>query len=611
MVVPLGFQQKFKRNSKKRNQGGLPQEDFWIPGVGRSGDYRVERIGDSPFYGTPPAEINDCERWKSSPVCGGLPFSNQPINPNVKITVDPCRYGFEAEPVIGFMRLPKSAIYYIPPECRPKKPSVTLPDVGDKPSWAGTDYDPPYDYDDNKDLRFILVFEYHSFNYEERVYFDPETNANLGNAVTSEVTRDFALGQYIEKTDNLIEGRLSLLSTINYKRTGSDPESNSDFGETEFPFSHYPKDIYVPQSYYYDAEHYNHQQNCYWGKQKWGVIKNLPPFWKNGSYCQIKNDIKSSIGDFVIGEYVRVNATLTYYKLLFVDNELPLQSIPVEYPRDEPEHMSCCNEVQDLKRQLRQIAKVLAVDQFDNLHGNPLIHSKRKQKFKLRNYLDVMRHQLRQNMEIQGLWELKLNVNGEEVVFNNLSEAIKEMLAMQIATETGVKANTKGMMLMHASLASMRQALYRVWGIVRSTADYLDFPTQEEIVDLELPVTLEDDNLKPKDFLQPSTREVALDRFTEKVSFSNILSVVLKMAEGWIAQNGVRFGANQDPGDVARTRMEELNDKIRATTDETEENFKKFTVDLETQFKGVAGMDVEDTVIKDLKLSRRQKNTLD
>lgn len=88
-------------------------------------------IGDTGLYRTPsePADPEDCERYPNSIFCGGIPLSLKPIDLGVNIVADECNIGIQAEPVIGFIKLPPVAIVYRKPECRIPKPLKEVTNV--------------------------------------------------------------------------------------------------------------------------------------------------------------------------------------------------------------------------------------------------------------------------------------------------------------------------------------------------------------------------------------------------------------------------------------------------------------------------------------------------
>lgn len=100
--------------TKKPRRWELPIPDFDEPPSG------LVPVGDTGLYATPtePADPEDCERYPDSIFCGGIPLSLKPIDLGVSIVVDECNIGIQAEPVIGFIKLPPVAIVYRKPECR-------------------------------------------------------------------------------------------------------------------------------------------------------------------------------------------------------------------------------------------------------------------------------------------------------------------------------------------------------------------------------------------------------------------------------------------------------------------------------------------------------------
>jgi len=97
----------------------------------------------SPFYGTPdtPASPLDCNRWPSSPYCGGNPFDWKPFGISVDavndggsaVNKEGCNIGIQVTPVVMFVKMPPIQIVARNPWCKPEppredaQPTVQLP----------------------------------------------------------------------------------------------------------------------------------------------------------------------------------------------------------------------------------------------------------------------------------------------------------------------------------------------------------------------------------------------------------------------------------------------------------------------------------------------------
>ncbi len=91
------------------------------------------------FYTTPsePADPRDCDRYSSSPFCGGNPFSRELIDIEPSIVVSKCDLGIQLEPTLGFIKLPPVQIVYRSPDCTlPPPPPPSPPPPFEPPDWS-------------------------------------------------------------------------------------------------------------------------------------------------------------------------------------------------------------------------------------------------------------------------------------------------------------------------------------------------------------------------------------------------------------------------------------------------------------------------------------------
>lgn len=91
------------------------------------------------FYTTPsePADPRDCDRYPSSPFCGGNPFSGELVDIEPAIVADDCNLGVQLEPVLGFIKLPPVQIVYRSPDCAlPPPPPPPPPPEFNPPDWS-------------------------------------------------------------------------------------------------------------------------------------------------------------------------------------------------------------------------------------------------------------------------------------------------------------------------------------------------------------------------------------------------------------------------------------------------------------------------------------------
>lgn len=118
----------------------------------------------TPFLGTPglPADPTDCNRYPSSPFCGGNPLTSQIVGFQVRPVIGVCEIGIEITPILGFIKLPPIQIVYRFPNCRQPPPILTIPPVNTEVLPA---YPPNYCADD--DIAMLVIPKIYSFKEEK------------------------------------------------------------------------------------------------------------------------------------------------------------------------------------------------------------------------------------------------------------------------------------------------------------------------------------------------------------------------------------------------------------------------------------------------------------
>ncbi len=113
--------------TRKTRKSGFPG----IPRVVKPQESLVPLTGD--FFVTPsePADPRDCDRYPSSPFCGGMPFDLAPLSLGPAVVFNNCNIGIQFEPTLFYTKLPAfQAVYRFPdPQCRrEKKPRLFNPE---------------------------------------------------------------------------------------------------------------------------------------------------------------------------------------------------------------------------------------------------------------------------------------------------------------------------------------------------------------------------------------------------------------------------------------------------------------------------------------------------
>ncbi|MGL5508771.1 MAG: hypothetical protein ACRDB1_04085, partial [Microcoleaceae cyanobacterium] len=126
--------QPTKPTKASRNSG--------LPEVGFSGELppteHLVQIGDTNFYKTPtePVEPTDCDRWPSSPFCGGNPWTALPVGFEYEVAHNGCGICFTIIPVGGFTRLPPLTYCYLDPACDKEPLAEDQPEEEEDLDWS-------------------------------------------------------------------------------------------------------------------------------------------------------------------------------------------------------------------------------------------------------------------------------------------------------------------------------------------------------------------------------------------------------------------------------------------------------------------------------------------
>lgn len=156
--------QKAQKEAKKI-QLGQPPPSGLVP------------INDWGLYATPnePASPWDCDRYPSSPYCGGNPLNKKPFDLSLEATVqvNPCGVtrSVTVKPTLVHVKLPEVSIAHIPPNCReeyekqgknyvPPPPEGKLDDYQPTPQYA------PYGFDKDAVVCVVTVDQYFQETHE-------------------------------------------------------------------------------------------------------------------------------------------------------------------------------------------------------------------------------------------------------------------------------------------------------------------------------------------------------------------------------------------------------------------------------------------------------------
>lgn len=598
---------KDKRN-KKKNERDNDRNDMWKPGFDTPGDYIRIPVGNNGFYGTPPAELNDCDRWESSPVCGGNPFSKTPFDPGVSIVADKCSIGFKAEPTIAFMKLPPSEILYVREKCRPE---YTPPSSS---NGEETTPFPDYGYGDDDIVRYlvVLISSTSNYSYTETNYSTGEETGYYGYGFSRATTNSLKV---LPDKDVIFKGTF-FSEQKSYRLDGTLLNSrgfdrNVPNSQQSFPHYNYTDSLgtlYSKINYPYlgSANDWNHK----FGVLRYKDFKKRFPHKKRILSTNKSGTLYYSYGGNRIpyAEFSDTKKDTWNYKIEFLEEviqePLPLQFIPPRKPQCSCKNMDCCAKIDKLERLVKSLVQGLGIQNLHQSSVTPLLYSKRDEKVEINNYLDIMRYQTEQLHNMMGLWEVKIKVDGKVVTFDNLAELLTEMMGVMIDVDSNTTATLKSTLLANSSNAAISQAVFKNYFLTDALVQYFGFPLSEKVEVLDLPISL-DKGVKPKDFLSPSRKRVKIETYDEKLNFQNYLSKLLDMADNWTAQNMVQV-KRDNPEATLRERLGKQNDLVEDILEEgiDDEVLKRMEQDLENQYKTISGMNVDSTIAKGIKIKK-------
>lgn len=166
-------------------------------GIGTPPPSGLVPAGNSGIYVTPntPADPRDCDRYPSSPYCGGNPFNNKliDIKPSFTAQIDACGISVSAtlNPTLGFIKLPPVSAAYIDPNCRAEYERKKRHEPPPAPPGERDDYTPtpqysPYGFSPNDIVSVVTIDQY----FEENQDYFPEsgwcvTRNTLGGSINS------------------------------------------------------------------------------------------------------------------------------------------------------------------------------------------------------------------------------------------------------------------------------------------------------------------------------------------------------------------------------------------------------------------------------------------
>ena len=482
-----------------------------LPNVVPPQDSLVPLVSD--FYVTPsdPADPRDCDRYPSSPFCGGIPFDTAPLGLGPSIVADECNIGIEFEPTLLFNRLPAFQLVYRKPGCRQyEEPPTPDPDKpGDFPTRGLEDLP----IDDDEIIDFFVTWEDIRVGWRE-FNFGSWWDGQIGHA-THRKSYEFIGAGYTDRYFPYarFQGRFTRLVDDVYEDNGWYPEDRKTRVITYI--ADYRTSTYQTSKYIRRAGGNNN-----------------PDYYMGGAmlaravYGRVKHDFSSSFyrettrrkNDGTPWEFF----TLTKWPTIHWVNK-PFKRPPP--PPKKPKRkccMSCCrppnqNQNNELLRlileELKKIKEVVGYEDFPVSVPKSLIEPSEEFPGNLSQFqgettlktipqfikwtneqIHAVLGQFHQTIEIE---DTDLAQKGEQsatVVLPNISEALTELIGLvidlQVTNAALVNITTRS--LLEAGLTK-QQAIKALW-YAKANSEFLGYEGKEKTVDVPFLFSLPKDD---------------------------------------------------------------------------------------------------------------------
>lgn len=536
-------------------------------------------VGDTGLYVTPdePADPTDCDRYPSSPFCGGNPFTTALIDITPQIIIGDCDIGVRLTPALGFIKLPPVSLVYRKPECRTSEslPIEIVKDNGEKiqvHTGCGIYRPGALKYYVKKGISGGL----------SNVYEDQSWTGVTGFAVRQIITyKKLGSGTYEQYYDKVYEGQV-------VKR-------KEDFS--------YGFDIWLIEFI-----------DC------------------SGTLCRFCNIFKENLSGVDVPyrfQYKGIEGLATDDAVFITSsNELPNLYIVTEndeitprkcpcqnYPPPPPKEICCMPQccpppdndlLKVLIKKVNKLSEIVGVEEYpatlpasliskdEGFLGNLIPNPDKK----IPNLTQLLGWYIERFDEVMGQFEIPIEVKDSDptipgdqplgMKLPNVAESIAEMMGLllqsTINTESLVSLTTRTLI----ESGQDKQQNYLNYMLLQAVVDYLGFNYKENKV--KLPMAFTPGKEKLEELLKETTLDIAVPEFDEKFNFQTDL---IRLKEAAAIIKSVYF----EKVNPFKDTKQEIMDKLKAARDlakkinkDSEQEFEKFTSDAEIGFTNTTGI---------------------
>lgn len=591
------------------NNYGIDPENDVTPGL--------TPISDTGLYITPddPASPLDCDRYPSSPYCGGNPFSYRPIGINLMPIITPCDIGISLTPVLAYIQLPPISIVYRQEECRIPAPLPPVP--------PGQPLNLPPTNCANASQSIVVAYT-SSYEFIGQL----EGNFEIGG-VQSMGTVKLASNSYVATLQCPYEGDKKVKRLV---------ITGNTYRYVDFPVRAYIKIVTNITTSTSGGYGYSNPQTATRTATQEHWITDLDNTFSIGTaprpfghdfgtiyindYQQAMDDLtgfpsSSTLGNSTIFGIEKFNYSV---EIACGNNKYPRQNSPppgggsgwIDDPNKRHCCMSCCtpsNSGNDellklLLKKVNKLSDIVGVNDYP-MSLPPSLISKDEgwlgnlipnANVDIPNQSRLFKWYIERFDEIMGQFEIPIEIKDSDpttpgdqpvgIKLPNVAESIGEMfnLLLQIAinSETLVNMNTR----LAIESGMDKQQNFKSYMLTHAIADYLGFKFTEKSHKMPLLFNIGKENLD--ELLQETEIDVPVAEFEDKTNFHESLHDLLQAAA---IIRAVHYRKLDIKGDM-KQQIIDLIKGYAATNkkDKAEDDFDKFIDDAETGFTNSTGI---------------------
>lgn len=174
-------------------------------------------------------------------------------------------------------------------------------------------------------------------------------------------------------------------------------------------------------------------------------------------------------------------------------------------------------------------------------------------KQRIESIAELLTWKTKNDYEIFGKWQETITIEDSDptvkgnqpkkIVLPNMARTFRELVLLNSTQIKVMGMMFDTMMKMYIDVANTKISTAVCEAILRDVQDYLDYPTQVKKLDVPLGISIPSDSTPNDDkedlerFLRNSIAKAAFDDWTGEGSMTEMLTVLLRMAEGYLGQN--------------------------------------------------------------------------